>query len=82
MEVTYEIIAMDEAKKRGLEYDEFEWTRDEDLGYWWGVWRCEDGVPIECVGTDGGEPEDQILIRDWRWVPHALKQAYELGARQ
>lgn len=24
------------------------------------------------IGMDGGEPEDQLLIRDWKWVPEAL----------
>lgn len=24
------------------------------------------------IGSDGGEPEDQVLVRDWRWVVDAL----------
>lgn len=34
------------------------------------------------VGTDGGEPEDQTLTRDWSWVidelNNAVKEANEL----
>jgi hypothetical protein len=82
MEVTYEIIGMREAKDRGLPFADFEWTRNDDLFWWFGVWRCENGVPVECVGYDGGEPEDQVLIRDWKWVPLALKAAYDLGRGQ
>ena len=26
------------------------------------------------VGEDGGEPEDQVLIRDWNWVPIRLNK--------
>lgn len=26
----------------------------------------------ELVGCDGGEPEDQMLVRDWAWVPERL----------
>jgi len=27
-----------------------------------------DGVAVEYFGQDGGEPEDQLLVRDWSWV--------------
>ena len=43
------------------------------------VYRFEDGAPVAVIGTDGGEPEDQSLYRDWRWVPLALQAAYNLG---
>lgn len=26
------------------------------------------------VGNDGGEPEDQLLLRDWRWVVVLLNE--------
>jgi hypothetical protein len=47
-----------------------------------GVFRCEDGVPVELLGSDGGEPEDQTLGRDWSWVAPALQAAYALGAAE
>lgn len=28
----------------------------------------------EIVGEDGGQPEDQTLTRDWRWVVDALNE--------
>lgn len=31
-----------------------------------------DGKPLRLVGTDGGEPEDNTLNRDWHWVVDAL----------
>lgn len=45
----------------------------------WQVWRCEDGVKVEVIGSDGSEPEDNTLLRDYRWVAPALQEAYELG---
>lgn len=41
--------------------------------------RCEDGEPVEEIGSDGGEPEDNSFLRDWKWVAPALQEAYELG---
>lgn len=43
------------------------------------VVRRRAGKIVEVIGTDGGEPEDQTLIRDWSWVVPALNDAYELG---
>jgi len=33
----------------------------------------------ERLGADGGEPEDQTLLRDWSWIPHALDAAEKRG---
>jgi len=41
-----------------------------------GCWRdCRYAIvefngekPVRVVGSDGGEPEDQLLVRDWSWV--------------
>lgn len=43
------------------------------------VYRFEGDEPRELIGQDGGEPEDQVLYRDWRWVRQALADAYALG---
>lgn len=43
------------------------------------VFRYEGLRPVEFIGSDGGEPEDQTLGRDWAWVVPALNAAYELG---
>ncbi len=38
------------------------------------VFRYDGDTPIEYVGCDGGEPEDQTLSRDWAWVVGALNK--------
>lgn len=37
----------------------------------WGVIDTANG---RLVGIDGGEPEDQLLCRDWKWVPEELNK--------
>lgn len=45
----------------------------------WGVIDTANG---RLVGIDGGEPEDQLLCRDWKWVPEELNRlAATLAAR-
>jgi hypothetical protein len=39
----------------------------------------DDGHPIKLLGTDGGEPEDQTLYRDWSWIATALNKAFQNG---
>jgi hypothetical protein len=37
----------------------------------WGWWLVEfdaAGKAVRIVGSDGGEPEDQLLVRNWSWV--------------
>lgn len=38
------------------------------------------------LGWDGGEPEDQLLVRDWKWVPNLLdeveRSAHAAGRRE
>lgn len=81
MTTTYEVIAMPAAL--GMGAPGIEWIAESphpsDWDYDKGIWRCEDGVPVELIGTDGGEPEDQTLGRDWKWVAPALRAAYKLG---
>jgi hypothetical protein len=43
--------------------------------------RFEDGKAVECLGHDGGEPEDQNFCRDLNWIAYALQAAYELGKK-
>ena len=43
------------------------------------AWVLIDTATNTEVGRDGGEPEDQLLVRDWKWVPEVLnKLAVEL----
>lgn len=37
-------------------------------------WLVRDTLTGEEVGRDGGEPEDQTLVRDWDWVAKALNK--------
>lgn len=40
-------------------------------------WAVYDTKRNEVVGCDGGEPEDQLLVRDWGWVAVALNAVAE-----
>lgn len=46
-----------------------------------GFWelRDESKTPPVVIGSDGGEPEDQSLVRDWSWVRDALEESYRQG---
>lgn len=37
------------------------------------------GKTVSLISTDGGEPGDQVLVRDWSWVEEALEAAYNAG---
>lgn len=59
----------------------------EEWGDWYnndttyGLWRFEDGIAVEFIGMDGGEPEDASLSRDYAWIKKALVNAYLLGIK-
>jgi hypothetical protein len=44
-----------------------------------GLWMIDVGGIAYFVNSDGGEPEDQTLRRDWAWVADALNDAYAQG---
>ena len=77
MEIEYRVLTLGDAERAGLDVgwkDSYgEWEYDH------AVVRVEDNCSVEIIGTDGGEPEDQTLTRDWYWVADALNEAYELG---
>jgi hypothetical protein len=81
--ITYETMDGAEATKAGADLEKLDrYGALKDNGFDYpasGVFRLEDGRPVELLGTDGGEPEDQTLGRDWGWVPAALQAAFELG---
>lgn len=53
---------------------------DDDDNAMSAVYLTDDyGRPVELIGWDGGEPEDQNLYRDWAWVVDALNTAYKDG---
>jgi chromosome segregation ATPase len=43
------------------------------------IWDTSTPDPVE-IGADGGEPEDQTLTRDWKWVPEALNKVADEAA--
>jgi len=66
---------------RDEKYKRLAWTEDEDPYPEWfdHHWFVYDSKTDRIVGEDGGEPEDQMLVRDWRWVEKELNRAYEEG---
>lgn len=44
-------------------------------GYGWALNEIDDtGNVVREVNRDGGEPEDQLLVRDWKWVPEEMNK--------
>jgi hypothetical protein len=85
---TYRTMTGEQARAAGAAPDliDYPLTLDADRDAYesnhWGVFRLADGVPVELLGTDGGEPEDQTLARDWAWVTGALTAAYTYGSAE
>ena len=44
----------------------------------WALCEVLNGKIIRMVGIDGGEPEDQTLVRDWQWVVNEMNQLRRL----
>ncbi len=72
---------LEEAAEEGWAGTE-EYDLDRAVG--WNDWRYSTGLfetdgkkSIRLVGTDGGEPEDQRLYRDWEWVVDELNKLAE-----
>jgi hypothetical protein len=74
--VEYRVVDDAELLRLGLR-EKSRWSSD----HYWAVVRYEDDAAKEVIGEDGGEPEDQLLVRDWDWVPKALDEAYQLGMK-
>lgn len=80
MEVTYRVIPMEEAIREQYE-DVIRWVGEDTYVEEWesGIWYCEDGRPVKMLAMDGGEPEDNMFIRDGAWIAPALQAAYDSG---
>lgn len=65
---------VDEAKRLHL-------LHSECGGYYAILEVATDGTEnkVAYIGSDGGEPEDQLLCRDYSWVVDALNDAYRKG---
>ena len=74
----YKLICSEDATDDLVGVDEWKPYEDEgDIRY--AVYECVDDIPIRFLGCDGGEPEDQTLWRDWKWVVDELNRAYKAG---
>jgi hypothetical protein len=76
MNIEYRCISIEEAQENNYPGVDF---YDDDDGYRMGIWRFEDGNPVEFLAADGGEPEDNSFYRDGSWITPALNEAYRLG---
>lgn len=47
---------------------------DEHNECWDLILMDENDNITEVLGSDGGEPEDQLLVRDWDWVPTLVQK--------
>lgn len=67
------VVGADQALKEG--YPDVWWSK-EDLHWkhFWCLYETDGERPIRLVGTDNGEPEDNLLVRDWKWVPVELNR--------
>lgn len=73
----YAVVFSHDAWKRQLP------GAEEPRGFdsWWAIWECDDaGNPVREVGSDAGEPEDKILVRDFKWVLEELNRAAALSS--
>jgi len=66
----FRILTVDDAKEAGVE------GAEEYDGYDLVSLLIEfaDDKPVRIVGSDGGSPEDQSLLRDWSWVAAEMNQ--------
>lgn len=66
----FRVLGVDDARKLGLSCADC--CYDEDYRYL--LVEFIDEKPARIVGSDGGAPEDQSLLRDWRWVAFEMNQ--------
>jgi hypothetical protein len=66
--VVYQQIAAEQC------YPGFECLPTYDREYHSAVYEFDGDTPLRLVGADGGEPEDQSLHRDWKWVVTELNK--------
>ncbi len=68
----FELMDVDEAIKLGIIEQPY------NNGIQVVIENLPDGTKM-FIGDDGGEPEDQLLCRDWKWVVPALNKAFKDG---
>jgi len=70
----FQMLDFDEVVALGLEEPQEESMWSDHKYRCYVVEFANEGPKI--LGSDGGEPEDQRLYRDWAWVVPALNKAY------
>lgn len=68
------VVSSHEAQAKG--FPDMFWSA-QGLEHFWCLYETDGEKPIRLVACDGGEPEDQLLVRDWRWVPEELNKLAE-----
>jgi hypothetical protein len=63
----FQVITSDDPRLAGQGYDDFCWVLVE---------THPNGTIARIIANDGGEPEDQNLVRDYSWVPDILNEYY------
>ena len=80
METRFKILTIIEANNLAPDLVDYSPGYRDD--YRLGVFEFNQyGKLIKEWGSDGGEPEDQTLNRDWNWVVTALNYAFDLGRK-
>ena len=75
----FEVLSLNDAAKAGIDPLILGMKNANDFEFGWCiVEHLPDGTLI-LIGCDGGEPEDQLLVRDWSWVAPALNAAFDAG---
>lgn len=74
----YKLVDWDElvqlAGQQARDMYDYDWDDDHEYRYYV-VKLNTDGTFQRFVATEGGEPEDQTLGRDWSWVVPELNRA-------
>ena len=74
----FEMVDFDDALSLDLADEE----EREYLRYQYFVIEHLPNGEVRLIGQDGGEPEDQRLFRDWKWVVPALNDAFKNGVQE
>ncbi|MHA1169375.1 MAG: hypothetical protein ACTSRU_16230 [Candidatus Hodarchaeales archaeon] len=72
--VKFKVMSSDEIIEQKIpNYTLYQDARDSFGSFCWAIVEFDDDDnPLRIVGEDGGEPEDQKLVRDWKWVEEEL----------
>jgi len=80
--VEYKVYLLEDMMELGFPAPEgapdYDWAMQHDP-YGNHLIETINGNYSKYIGSDGQEPEDNTLTRDYRWVADALNQAYREG---